>query len=144
MKRQGKSIISTKIEANKDKIYRAQDIHDLSYLIFPNKNARDLRKAIILIFLSIKYSPEGKLTTPEIDAMRLRKCSEVSQKTFWKARAAMARLGIIERRNGIYWQFSSRFGKALLNLADKVNSFMVPAGNIGQEEKEWFLLELGY
>ena len=73
MKRQGKTIISTKIEANKDKIYRTQDIHDLAYLIFPNKNAKDLRVAFIMIFLSIKYSPENKLASPELEDMRIQK-----------------------------------------------------------------------
>jgi hypothetical protein len=140
MKRQGKTIISTKIEINKDKIYRTQDIHDLAHLIFPNKNAKDLRVAFMLIFLSIKYSPGNQLTSPELEDLRTQKNSGLSQKTLWKARAVMARIGIIERRDGIYWQFSSRFGRSLKNLADKVNQFMVPIGNSEQEEKEWFLL----
>lgn len=140
MKRPGKTIISTKIEANKDKIYRTQDIHDLAYLIFPNKNATDLRTAFILIFLSIKYHPHGKLITPELEDMRVRKCPGVSQKTLWKARAVMARIGIIERRDGIYWKLSSRFGRSLCNLADKVSQFMVPTGDSEREKKEWYLL----
>ena len=140
MKRQGKTIISTKIEANKDKIYRTQDIHDLSYLIFPNKNAKDLRYAFILIFLSLKYSLENKLTSVALENMRIQKKQEISQKTLWKARAVMARIGIIERRDGIYWKLSSRFGKSLNNLAGKVDRFMLPSGTAGQEKKEWFLL----
>ncbi len=143
MKRQGKTIISTKIEANKDKIYRTQDIHDLAYLIFSNKNAKDLRVAFILIFLSIKYSPENKLASPELEDMRIQKSSGISQKTLWKARAAMARIGIIERRDGTYWKLSTRFGKSLHNLAEKVNQFMVSIENIEQEKKEWFLLLYG-
>ncbi len=140
MRRPGKTIISTKIEANKDKIYRTQDIHDLAHIIFPNKNATDLRTAFTLIFLSIKYQRDNSLTTPELENMRTQKCPDVSQKTLWKARAAMARIGIIERRDGIYWRLSSRFGRSLLNLANKVNQFMVPTGNAGQKKKEWFLL----
>lgn len=140
MKRPGKSIVSTKIEANKDKIYRTQDIHDLSHIIFPNKNATDLRAAFIMIFLSIKCHPNGKLITPNLEDMRTQKCPDVSQKTLWKARAVMARIGIIERRDGIYWKLSSRFGKSVSNLAEKVNQFMVPTGDLGQEKKEWFLL----
>jgi len=141
MKRQCKTIISTKIEANKDMIYRTQDIHDLAYLIFPNRNAKDLRTAFILIFLSIKYNPENKLTSPELENMRIQKNSGISRKTLWKARAVMARTGIIERRNGICWQFSSRFGRSLKNLAEKVHQFMVPNGNVEHEKKEWFLLQ---
>ena len=52
----------------------------------------------------------------------------------------MVRIGIIERRDGISWRLSSRFGKSLHNLAEKVNQFMMPIGNIEQEEKEWCLL----
>jgi len=140
MKRQGKTIISTKIEANKDKIYRTQDIHDLAYLIFPNKNAKDLRIAFILIFLSIKYNPGNKLTSPELEGKRIKKQSGISQKTLWKARAVMARIGIIERRDGIYWKLSTRFGKSLKNLSEKIKYLMIPNGNIEQEKKEWNLL----
>lgn len=141
MKRPARTIISTKIEANKDKIYRTQDVHDLAHLIFPNKNATDLRKAFMLIFLSIKYHSDGKLSTPEIDRIRTRKCPDVSQKTLWKARAVMARIGIIERRDGYYWRLSTRFGKSLLNLANKVSHFMVPTGDSERERKEWLLLQ---
>jgi hypothetical protein len=140
MKRQGKTIISTKIEVNKDKIYRTHDIHDLAYLIFPNKNAKDLRAAFILIFLSIKYSPINKLTSSELEENRLQKQLGISQKTLWKARAVMTRIGIIERRNGVYWQFSSRFGKSLKNLAEKIDQFKISIGNRGYEKKEWFFL----
>jgi hypothetical protein len=144
MKRLAKTNISTKIEANKDKIYRTQDIHDLAHIIFPNKNATALRTAFMLIFLSIKYHPQGKLTTPELEDMRTQKCPGVSQKSLWKARAVMARLGLIERRDGIYWILSSRFSRAMKNLAEKTDQFMVPMNNLNQEKKEWKLLEFSY
>jgi hypothetical protein len=118
MKKQARTIISTKIEANKDKIYRATDIHDLANLIFPNKNATDLRAAFILIFLAIKYSRKQRLTTPELEEVRSEKVPEVSQKSLWKARATMARLGIITRKDQICWQFSTKFKKSLLNLKE--------------------------
>jgi hypothetical protein len=95
----------------------------------------------MLIFLSIKYHPQGKLTTPELEDMRTQKCPGVSQKSLWKARAVMARIGLIERRDGIYWRLSTRFGKSLSNLANKVNQFMVPTGDTKQERKEWLLLQ---
>lgn len=141
MKRLAKTNISTKIEANKDKIYRTQDIHDLAHIIFPNKNATALRTAFMLIFLSIKYHPQGKLTTPELEDMRTQKCPGVSQKSLWKARAVMARIGIIERRDGYYWRLSTRFSKSLSNLANKVYQLMVPTGDTEQERKEWLLLQ---
>ena len=83
----------------------------------------------------------GYLTTPpELEEIRKKKSHDISQKTLWKARAVMARIGIIERRNGTYWKLSSRFGKSLINLSDKVNQFMLPNNNPEQERKEWFLL----
>ncbi|MFC1814105.1 hypothetical protein ACFL03_15585 [Thermodesulfobacteriota bacterium] len=141
MKRHARAAISTKIEANKDKVYRASDIHDIAGLIFTNKNAKALRTAFILIFLSIKYSQEHKLTSHELEGVRQNKAPEVSQKTLWKARATMARIGIITRRDGIYWQFATKFGKSLNNLAEKTGQLMVPNGSGEQAQKEWFLLE---
>ena len=141
MKRHNRTAISTKIEANKDKIYRASDIHDIAGLIFTNKNAKDLRTAFILIFLAIKYSQDRKLTSPELEDIRQKKAPEVSQKSMWKARATMARIGIITRRDGIYWQFSTKFGKSLNNLAKKTGQLMVPNGSREQAQTEWFLLE---
>lgn len=141
MKRQTRTVISTKIEANKDKIYRASDIHDIAGLIFTNKNATDLRAAFILIFLAIKYSQERKLTTSELEDIRQKKAPEVSPKSMWKTRATMARIGIITRKDGIYWQFSTKFGKSLKNFAEKTARLIVPNGSKEQEHKEWFLLE---
>jgi len=141
MKRQARTVISTKIEANKDKIYRASDIHDIAGLIFTNKNATDLRVAFILIFLSIKYSQDNKLTSSELENIRQKKAPEVSRKSMWKARATMARIGIITRKDRIYWQFSTKFGKSLKNLAEKTARLIVPNGSKEQAQKEWFLLD---
>ena len=140
MKRQAKTIISTRIEANKDKIYRATDVYDLSCLVFPNRNAVDLRTGFILIFLTIKYCEGQRTTTSELEFTRKKKAGEVSQKSLWKVRAAMARIGLITRRDS-YWQFSSKFGKSLQNLASTTAQLMVPNGSPSQEDKEHFLLE---
>ena len=140
MKRRTKTIISTKIEANKDKVYRATDVHDLACLVFPNKNAIDLRAGFILIFLSIKHSDNKRISTAEMEIARKKKACDVSQKSLWKARAAMARIGLITRRDGS-WQFSSKFVKTLQNLADMATRLMQPDGSATQEGKEWFLLE---
>jgi hypothetical protein len=141
MKRRSRTPISTKIEANKDKIYRASDIHDLASMIFPNKNATDLRVAFILIFLAIKYSRDHRMTTSELYVIRKEKVPEVSLKSLWKARATMARIGIITRRDQIYWQFSAKFGKSLYNLAEKVANLMAPKYCREQIDKEWYLLD---
>ena len=140
MKRRTKTIISTRIEANKDKIYRTGDVHDLAGLVFPSKNAVDLRTGFILIFLSIKYSEDQRISTAELEYARKEKAGEVSRKSLWKARAAMARIGLITRRDGC-WQFSSKFGKSLQNLACTTARLMVPNGSPTHEDKDWFLLE---
>ena len=141
MQRRPKIVVSTKIEANKDKIYRTNDIHDLAGLVFPNKNAVDLRAAFILIFLAIKYSRKDRISTPVLEDIRKKKAPEIGCKSLWKARATMARLGIIARRDGIYWQFSTKFSKSINNLAAKVAHLMQPNGSRESEEKDWFLLE---
>ena len=140
MKRRTKTIISTRIEANKDKIYRTGDVHDLAGMVFPSKNAVDLRAGFILIFLAIKYSEDQRITTAELEYARKKKAGEVSRKSLWKARAAMARIGLITRRDGC-WQFSSKFGKSLQNLAYTTARLMVSNGSPTQEDKDWFLLE---
>jgi hypothetical protein len=140
MKRRPKTIISTKIEVNKDRTYRTNDVHDFAGLIFPNKNAVDLRTAFILIFLSIKYSRERRISTSELENMRKKKALEISPKSLWKARATMARIGLIAKREG-FWQFSTKFGKSLGNLAEKTSRLMVPDGSNAKERKDWFLLD---
>ena len=145
MKRRTRTIISTKIEANKDKIYRTGDIHDLACLIFPNRNACELRAAFILIFLSIKYHGKQKMTTSELETIRQEKARDLSMKCLWKARAVMARIGLITKRSG-YWQFSSVFSKSMMNLADKTKSLMAYSVSQEKMKKDWFLLDcaLGY
>ena len=140
MKRRARTIISTKIEANKDKIYRTGDIHDLACLVFPNRNACELKAAFILIFLAIKYHREQKVTAAEIESIRLDKAPELSMKSLWKARAVMARIGLIGKRFG-YWQFSSVFSKSMMNLAGKINGFMSYCSSREIKTKDWFLLD---
>ena len=140
MKRRTKTIISTRIEANKDKIYRIGDVHDLADMVFTSKNAVDLRTGFILIFLSIKYSEDQRSSTVELEYTRKEKACEVSRKSLWKARAVMARIGLITRRDGC-WQFSSKFGKTLQNLADMAARLTLANGSATQEDKDWFLLE---
>ena len=141
MNRRIRTIITTRLDLNKDRIYRLSDIHDIASLVYPNKNATDLRTAFILIFVGIKYSRERRLTSSEVDQLRLEKAPELSQKTLWKARATMARVGIIERKDMICWKLSSRFSKSLKNLADKVEQMMIPNGLRDQHKKEWYLLD---
>lgn len=111
-------------------------MHDLACLVFPNKNAVDLRAGFILIFLAIKHVRECKITMTELEIIRKEKAEAISRKSLWKARAVMARIGLITKREG-YWQFSTKFSKSLTNLAEKAASFMAPMN----KEKEWFLLD---
>jgi hypothetical protein len=139
LRRRPKTIISTRIEANKDKIYRASDVYDLAYLVFPNKNAVDLRAGFILIFIAIKYAQNCAITTIELETIRNEKASAISPKSLWKARAAMSRIGLITKREGL-WQFSTKFTKSLCNLADKTDGLMISSRDRDTQEKEWHLL----
>ncbi|SRR6056297_263797 len=140
MKRPSKTIISTKVEANKDKIYRCSDVYDLAGLVFPHKNAVDLRAGFILIFLAIKYAEGSRISMIELENFRRAKAKEISCKSLWKVRATMVRLGLITKRDGL-WQFSTKFSKAMANLSEKAASLMKFDDDRQQKEKEWFLLD---
>jgi hypothetical protein len=144
VKRQAKgSEVSTRVDLNAGRIYRTADIQDLSMLVFPSKNATDLRVAYILIWASILDSREGKVTSDEFDFKRRELAPEISQKTLWKARAVMSRLGMISLRDMQYWQFSGRWASSLDSLAKKSDTMMTKPATREQMQKAWNLLDFG-
>lgn len=134
-----KTPIPTRIDANKSTVSSLLDLDNFSRIVFPAKNACDLRAAMILILMSLKHSPHKKLTSKELDREREEKASQLSQKTLWKARATLSRLGLIERREMTFWRISSRFGNSLRTLADKVNNLMTSAAS---EKKDQLMLDI--
>jgi hypothetical protein len=141
LKRQAKgSEVSTRVDLNAGRIYRTADIQDLSMLVFPSRNATDLRVAFILIWATILESREGKVTSDELDFKRRELAPEISQKTLWKTRAVMSRLGMIVLRDMEYWQFSGRWAGSLDSLAKKSDSMMTKPATRDQMKKVWTLL----
>lgn len=65
MKRPDRRPISTKIEVNKDKIYRISDPIQLTEVFFPSKNANLRRAAFLSIFFEIKNAPNQRLDTTD-------------------------------------------------------------------------------
>ena len=128
------------MDLNAGRIYRTADIQDLSMLVFPSKNATDLRVAFILIWATILESREGKVTSDDLDFKRRELAPEISQKTLWKTRAVMSRLGMIVLRDMEYWQFSGRWAGSLDSLAKKSDSMMTKPATRDQMKKVWTLL----
>ena len=127
----------TKVEFDHNKIYRAQDLHDISYLFFPQKLAKMLRASFIALFLEIKNSQNQKLS----DTSYIAEKYVLPLSSICKARAKMRKIGLIDFRGG-YWGFSSRFERSLRNLAKKTIRTQVRATSRQQREKELFLVEL--
>ena len=137
MKRPAYGSISTKIEVNKDRIYRISDPIQLAEIFFPAKNAHQKRAAFLAIFFELKNAPGQRLTTTDHVAAKY----GLSPSAITKSRAKMARIGLVRRRDG-NWVFSSVFAKSLKNLTRKLRSFQTPADNQDQMEKEEFFIEI--
>ena len=126
-----------RIELNHNKIYRAHDLQEISYLFFPQKSANLLRASFIAIFIEIKNSRDQKLTDTAYIAGKY----DLPLSSVCKARAKIRKIGLIELRGGL-WGFSSRFRKSLGNLSDKIQSLIKSAHNNELKQKEIFLVNL--
>jgi len=137
MKRRGIGNISTKIEVNKDKVYRISDPIQLAEIFFPSKNAGQRRAAFLAIIFDIKNAENQKLETTDHLALKY----GIGRSTITKARAKMSRIGLIRKRGG-YWMFSSVFEKTLKNLIVKIVTYQVPAQTIQESKRERFFVEM--
>ncbi|MFC1828040.1 hypothetical protein ACFL0O_00325 [Thermodesulfobacteriota bacterium] len=137
MKRPAREPISTKMEVNKDKIYRISDPIQLAEIFFPAKNAHKRRAAFLAIFFEIKNAKNQKLDTTDHIAHKY----GLGQSSISKARAKMSRIGLIRKRDG-YWIFSSVFGKTLKNLITKIEAYQTPAENDQKKNRERLYIEM--
>lgn len=137
MKRLAKEPISTKIEINKDKVYRISDPIQLAEIFFPAKNACLKRAAFLAIFFEIKNARNQRLVTTDHIANEF----NLSQSSLTKARTKMSRIGLIRKREG-YWIFSTSFFKTLEGLCEKVKAHQAPAQNREQVERERLFVEI--
>ena len=137
MKRQAKTVVSDKIEVNKDKIYRISDPIQLAEIFFPAKNACNRRAAFLAIFFEIKNADNQRVESTDYIAGKY----DLSQSSIIKARVKMSRIGLIRKRDG-FWIFSTVFGKSLENLAGKIEVYKEPANTIDERNRERMFVEL--
>ena len=137
MKSLAKTPISTKIEVNKDKIYRISDPIQLTEIFFPSKNANQRRAAFLAIFFEIKNAPHRRLTTTD----HIGNEYSISQSAVTKARAKMNRIGLVRKRDG-YWIFSTVFAKSMGNLVKKIEAHQVPAQTKDEKDREKLFVEM--
>ena len=114
MMKRGRTAISSKIEINKDRIYRVSDPIQLAEIFFPSKNAYRKRAAFLAVFFEIKNARSQRLETTDHISQKY----ELSQSSITKARTKMTRIGLIRKREG-FWIFSTVFAKSMDNLAKK-------------------------
>ena len=137
MKRRAKTPVSTKIEANKDKIYRISDPIQLAEIFFPAKNAYQKRAAFLAIFFEIKNGRDQKLETTD----HIANTYELSPSSVTKARSKMSRLGLIRKREGC-WIFSTVFTRTLNILAEKVQTYKSPTHTGEERERELLFVQI--
>ncbi|MFC1863907.1 hypothetical protein ACFL1Z_08155 [Thermodesulfobacteriota bacterium] len=137
MRRLAKKVISSKIEINKDKIYRISDPIQLAEIFFPAKNANRKRAAFLAIFFEIKNAEDQKLDTTD----HLSTEYGLSRSSITKARTKMSRIGLIRKQDG-FWIFSSVFGRTLKNLITKLETFQMPAQTDQEVSRERLYVEM--
>jgi len=132
---------STKIDFQYRRISRLSDYTDLIGMLFPGN--RNQQHAAACIFFELKWADS---IVPSLAYLETK--YEISRRIHQRARAKLARLGLIEhvsylnsRYGGQHgWKLSSRFETALRQLAEKCYTFRDKATS--SEEKERVLLSL--
>jgi hypothetical protein len=137
MKRRAKTVVSTKIEANKDKIYRISDPIQLAEVFFPARNAHNRRAAFLAIMIEIKDAKDQRLETTDHIAREY----GLSQSSITKARTKMSRIGLIRKHEG-YWIFSTVFAKSLESLVNKLNTYQAPSCSSEEFDRQRAFVEM--
>jgi hypothetical protein len=135
-----KNVPSTKIELNHNKIARILGLDELARILFPGN--RNHQKVFLSIFIELKYAPQQFLPylTPLCDKYGF------TPRMLETVRSKMRRMGIIDhvsRFNKKYgyregWIFSSRFSRALIQLAELTKGFRDRKDAL-QEQKDYDL-----
>ena len=115
---------STKIEFRHRRIHQLDDLTDLVVMLFPgNKNQQHAAARIVLALRAAKQP------IPILADLECR--FGISRRTLQRARAKLARLGLIEHvtwMNSRYggqhgWRLSSRMSSSLRQLADRLDAW---------------------
>ena len=132
-----KTVVSDKIEVNKDRIYRISDPIQLAEVFYPAKNAYQRRAAFLAIFFEIKNAEGQKLDSTDHIAGEY----GLSQSSITKARTKMSRVGLIRKREGS-WIFSTVFSNALDRLKEKISEYQYPSKRGERRERERMYIEV--
>jgi len=132
---------STKIEFQHRRISQLSDFTELIGMLFPG--SRNQQHAAACIFSELKWADGMVPNLAHIETKY-----DVPRRVLQRARAKLARLGLIEhvsylnnRYGGQHgWKLSSRFETALKQLAGKCVGFR--SEMLGSEEKDRMLLRL--
>ncbi len=135
-------IESTKIEFRYRRIRQLDDITDLVAILFPGN--RNQQHAAARILIALKHA---KRIVPSLGFLEHEHA--LSRRTLERARAKLARLGLIEHvswmnsrhRGQEGWMFSSRMSGALGSLADKVDAWQKD-DTPGRQKKDDMLARL--
>ena len=112
-------VVSTKIEANHNRLARIQDLDELARILFPGN--RNHQRIFLAVFVELKWADGQFLPAMEPVADK----HGLSRRSLETVRAKMRRLGLVDhvsrfnRRHGYRegWVFSNKLGKALQRLA---------------------------
>ena len=115
---------STKIDFRYAHIPQLRDYTDLITILFPDN--RNQRYAAACIYYQLKWSHS---LVPNLAALEAK--YSLSRRTVQRARAKLARLGVIEHISSLNaryggqqgWRLSGRFEQGLRHLADNATSF---------------------
>ena len=109
------SVVSSKIEGARDKIFKATDLLQISMIFFPQKAAKQKRTAFIAMYSELRNATEKKLESFNHIPFKY----SIKESVMVKARSKMARLGLIAKYGG-YWTFSRAFENSMLRLLERL------------------------
>ena len=110
-------LASARIEASRDRLYRAADPVAISKIFFPQKDSFAKRTAFLAIIFELRKASYQRLEKLDL----IPKKYDIQPPTFYKARQIMTRLGLIKKTSGA-WHFSTRFEKAMERLIQNVET----------------------
>lgn len=108
---------SARIEASRDRLYRATDPVAIAKVFFPQKHSFHKRTAFVTIIFELRKARDQKLETLNHIPDKFK----ISPSSFCKARSIMTRVGLI-KKTGKRWGFSSRFEKGVSRLIDNLDA----------------------
>lgn len=132
-----KDSVSTKIEVDRGKVYRANDPIMFAELFLPQKTAANRRAAFLAIIRELKNHPQKQLASTNHIAEEY----GLSQSCVTKTRVMMARMGIIRKRES-YWRFSSVFKNTLDRLIELLDAYKQPAADADARRREKLFIEM--